>query len=244
MQSSHSFQTAPAIIEFNHMAKGYQKNGQTNYVHQHFNLTINRGEFVALMGPSGLGKSTLLHLMGGLDQPSSGEIMVAGAKLHQMSEQALADWRAQHIGFVFQAHHLLPVISAQANVELPLTLGSLTKKARQQQVQTALALVNMTDKASHLPKELSGGQEQRIAIARAIVTNPDILLCDEPTGNLDRTNAKAILALLQQLNQQFGKTIVMVTHDESACEYASRVIHLEQYIAQQQAQQPTTQLED
>ena len=211
-------------------SKGKSKTVNKVVVLDKFNLTIKSGEFVALMGPSGLGKSTLLHLMGGLDQPSSGQVIINGQQIDNLAEGKLTKWRAENIGFIFQSHHLLPVLTAQANVELPLSLTPLNKQQRKQHATTALALVNMTERAQHLPKELSGGQEQRVAIARAIVSDPKILLCDEPTGNLDRKTADEILSLLTKLNKDFGKTIVMVTHDIKASEYASRVINLESYI--------------
>jgi putative ABC transport system ATP-binding protein len=210
--------------------KSYQKGKNTVVVHRDFNLTIESGEFVALMGPSGLGKSTLLHLMGGLDQPTSGEVIIGTQRIDDLKQASLTQWRAENIGFVFQSHHLLPVLSAQGNVELPLALTSLNKKQRKEHASYALELVGMSERANHYPKELSGGQEQRVAIARAIVSDPHILLCDEPTGNLDRKTADEILALLTQLNRNFGKTIVMVTHDKKAADYASRVINLESYI--------------
>jgi len=213
--------------------KSYQKGDNTVVVHDHFNLTINSGEFVALMGPSGLGKSTLLHLMGGLDQPTSGEVAIGTQRIDNLKEAQLTKWRAENIGFVFQSHHLLPVLSAQGNVELPLVLTPLNKKERQEHASYALKLVGMSDRSKHYPKELSGGQEQRVAIARAIVSDPNILLCDEPTGNLDRKTANEILELLAQLNRDFGKTIVMVTHDNKAAEYATRVINLESYMVEQ-----------
>jgi putative ABC transport system ATP-binding protein len=212
--------------------KSYQKGKNTVVVHRDFNLTIESGEFVALMGPSGLGKSTLLHLMGGLDQPTSGEVIIGTQRIDNLKQASLTQWRAENIGFVFQSHHLLPVLSAQGNVELPLALTSLNKKQRQEHASYALELVGMSHRASHFPKELSGGQEQRVAIARAIVSDPHILLCDEPTGNLDRKTANEILALLDQLNRDFDKTIVMVTHDKKAANYASRVINLESYIGE------------
>jgi len=217
-------------IELVAINKHYQKGNNTVAVLSDFNLTIKQGEFVALMGPSGLGKSTLLHLIGGLDQPTSGEILVENNRIDNLSERQLTRWRADNVGFVFQSHHLLPVLSAQANVELPLSLTPLNAKQRKQHAAVALDLVGMTDRANHLPKELSGGQEQRVAIARAIVTDAKILLCDEPTGNLDRKTALEILALLKKLNQDFGKTIIMVTHDLKAADFASKVINLEQYI--------------
>jgi putative ABC transport system ATP-binding protein len=213
--------------------KSYQKGDNTVVVHDHFNLMINSGEFVALMGPSGLGKSTLLHLMGGLDQPTSGEVVIGNQRIDNLKEAQLTKWRAENIGFVFQSHHLLPVLSAQGNVELPLALTPLNKKQRQEHASYALELVGMSDRSKHFPRELSGGQEQRVAIARAIVSDPNILLCDEPTGNLDRKTANEILELLALLNRDFGKTIVMVTHDNKAAEYATRVINLESYMLEQ-----------
>ncbi|WP_259368900.1 MULTISPECIES: ABC transporter ATP-binding protein [unclassified Colwellia] len=220
-------------ITLKNINKSYQKGKNTVVVHHDFNLTIKSGEFVALMGPSGLGKSTLLHLMGGLDQPTSGEVIIGTQRIDHLKQAALTQWRAENIGFVFQSHHLLPVLSAQGNVELPLALTSLNKKQRQEHASYALELVGMSERASHFPKELSGGQEQRVAIARAIVSDPHILLCDEPTGNLDRKTANEILALLDQLNRDFGKTIVMVTHDKKAADYASRLINLESYIGEE-----------
>ncbi len=213
--------------------KSYQKGDNTVVVHDDFNLTIKSGEFVALMGPSGLGKSTLLHLMGGLDQPTQGEVLIGGQRIDNLPQKKLTQWRAENIGFIFQSHHLLPVLTAQGNVELPLALTPLNRKQRKQHASMALQLVSMSERADHYPKELSGGQEQRVAIARAIVSDPKILLCDEPTGNLDRKTADEILALLAKLNSDSGKTIVMVTHDHKAAEYASRVINLESYILSQ-----------
>ncbi|MFT5758364.1 MAG: putative ABC transport system ATP-binding protein [Alteromonadaceae bacterium] len=226
-----STQSKANNIVFTDINKSYSKGDNTVVVHDKFNLTIESGEFVALMGPSGLGKSTLLHLMGGLDKPTSGSVEIGGQRIDDLSESKLTRWRAENIGFIFQAHHLLPVLSAQGNVELPLSLTPLNRKQRQQHAATALALVGMAARAHHFPRELSGGQEQRVAIARAIVSDPKILLCDEPTGNLDRKTADEILVLLAKLNKDFGKTIVMVTHDAKAAEYASRVINLEEYIA-------------
>ena len=218
------------VIHLNQINKSYQKGSNKVVVHDDFNLSIVEGEFVALMGPSGLGKSTLLHLIGGLDLPTSGSVTIGDQRIDTLSEGQLSTWRAENIGFVFQSHHLLPVLTAQGNVELPLLLTPLNSKQRKQHASLALRLVGMDDRSKHLPKELSGGQEQRVAIARAIVSDPHILLCDEPTGNLDRKTADEILALLTQLNRDFGKTIVMVTHDKKAADYASRVINLETYI--------------
>jgi len=217
-------------IQLKQINKSYQKGNNNVVVHENFNLSIAEGEFVALMGPSGLGKSTLLHLIGGLDLPTSGSVIIGEQRIDTLSEGKLSTWRAENIGFVFQSHHLLPVLTAQGNVELPLLLTPLNNKQRKQHASLALRLVGMEERANHLPKELSGGQEQRVAIARAIVSDPKIILCDEPTGNLDRKTADEILSLLTTLNKNHGKTIVMVTHDLRASEYASRVIDLEQYI--------------
>lgn len=217
-------------IQLNKINKSYQKGNNNVVVHDDFNLSIAEGEFVALMGPSGLGKSTLLHLIGGLDLPTLGSVTIGEQRIDTLSEGQLSTWRAENIGFVFQSHHLLPVLTAQGNVELPLLLTPLNSKQRKQHASLALRLVGMEERAKHLPKELSGGQEQRVAIARAIVSDPKIILCDEPTGNLDRKTADEILTLLATLNRNFGKTIVMVTHDLRASEYASRIINLEQYM--------------
>jgi len=219
-------------IQLKKINKSYQKGSNNVVVHDNFNLSIAQGEFVALMGPSGLGKSTLLHLIGGLDLPTSGSVIIGEQRIDTLSEGKLSTWRAENIGFVFQSHHLLPVLTAQGNVELPLLLTPLDNKQRKQHASLALRLVGMEERAKHLPKELSGGQEQRVAIARAIVSDPKIILCDEPTGNLDRKTADEILSLLTTLNEDYGKTIVMVTHDLRASEYASRVINLEQYIVE------------
>ncbi|WP_333608760.1 ABC transporter ATP-binding protein [Arsukibacterium sp.] len=217
-------------IALKNISKIYHKGSNKVVVFNDLNMTINKGEFVALMGPSGSGKTTALHLMGGLDRPTAGEVLVGNKVISKSSEAELTRWRARHVGFIFQSNHLLPVLSAFANVELPLALTRLNKVERRKQVATALALVGMSERANHLPRELSGGQEQRVAIARAIVADPDILLCDEPTGNLDRKTADAILSLLHILNRDFGKTIVMVTHDAKAADVATRVINLEQVI--------------
>ncbi len=214
-------------IELRSINKTYVKGINKVVVHSDFNLDIKAGEFVALMGPSGCGKTTLLHLIGGLDKPTAGTVIVGGERIDQHSEADLTDWRARNIGFIFQSHHLLPVLTAQGNVELPLVLTHLNRSDRKQHAATALSLVGMSKRATHYPRELSGGQEQRVAIARAIVSDPKVLLCDEPTGNLDRRNADEILGLLEKLNTDFGKTIVMVTHDPKAADYATRVINLE-----------------
>jgi putative ABC transport system ATP-binding protein len=191
------------------------------------NLTIPSGDFLALMGPSGSGKTTLLNLMGGLDQPSSGSIEIAGVQMTQLRGSALAKWRARNIGFVFQLYNLLPVLTAERNVELPLLLTNLSKGTRRERAGIALKVVGLADRAKHYPRQLSGGQEQRVGIARAIVTDPTLLLCDEPTGDLDRKAGDEILELLQTLNRDHGKTIVMVTHDPRAAERATRTLHLE-----------------
>ncbi|HXA66229.1 MAG TPA: ABC transporter ATP-binding protein [Bryobacteraceae bacterium] len=190
-------------------------------------ITINRGEFVALMGPSGSGKSTLLHLIAAMDRATGGEILVLGENLRALSERAIAHWRNEHIGFIFQSFNLIPVLSAIENVELPLKLTNLKKKERLEHAETALKLVGLGDRMDHLPRQLSGGQEQRVAIARAIVTDPDLILADEPTGNLDAASAQDVLTLLSRLNKEFGKTIVMVTHDPHAAHFASKARHLE-----------------
>jgi len=191
------------------------------------NLSVNEGEFLALMGPSGSGKTTLLNLLGGLDQPTSGSVNVGGVQIEQLSGGALSKWRARHIGFVFQLYNLLPVLTAQKNVELPLLLTNLSASERRKRSEIALRLVGLGERMKHLPRQLSGGQEQRVGIARAIVTDPTLLLADEPTGDLDRKAGDEILDLLQTLNREHGKTIVMVTHDPRAAERATRTIHLD-----------------
>ncbi|MGA2598222.1 MAG: ABC transporter ATP-binding protein [Bryobacteraceae bacterium] len=190
-------------------------------------ITIARGEFVALMGPSGSGKSTLLHLIAAMDRATGGEILVLGEDLRRLSDRAIAHWRNEHVGFVFQSFNLIPVLTALENVELPLKLTNLKKKDRIAHAETALKLVGLGDRMGHLPRQLSGGQEQRVAIARAIVTDPDLILADEPTGNLDAASASDVLTLLSRLNKEFGKTIVMVTHDPHAASFATKIRHLE-----------------
>jgi putative ABC transport system ATP-binding protein len=196
---------------------------------------VPKGDFLALMGPSGSGKSTLLNLIGGLDKPSAGSVIVAGEPIDRLSEGKLAQWRARHIGFVFQFYNLLPVLTAERNVELPLLLTHLSKAERRKHVSTALAMVGLADRAGHFPRQLSGGQEQRVGIARAIVTDPTLLLCDEPTGDLDRRSGDEILDLLQALNREHGKTIVMVTHDPHAAARAKRTLHLDKGALTQEA---------
>jgi putative ABC transport system ATP-binding protein len=209
------------------VTKRYRRGGETIEVLHDIDLDIARGEFVALMGPSGSGKTTLLNLISGLDTPTAGSIVVDGRRIDQLSSGNLARWRAAHVGFVFQFYNLLPVLSAQKNVELPLLLTTLSAAQRRRHATIALTLVGLADRAKHKPRELSGGQEQRVAIARAIVSDPMLLVCDEPTGDLDRATAAQILTLLQTLNREHGKTLVMVTHDPKAAEYASRQLHLD-----------------
>lgn len=215
------------VVRLRAVAKQYARGGEVVPVLEQLDLDLPRGDFVALMGPSGSGKTTLLNLIGGLDRPSQGSIEVDGQAIDKLSNAALGRWRADHVGFIFQMYNLLPVLSAERNVELPLLLTKLSRAERMQRVQTALKLVGLQERAKHRPRELSGGQEQRVGIARAIVTDPTLLLCDEPTGDLDRKSGDEILDLLQALNRDFGKTIIMVTHDPRAAERARRVLHLE-----------------
>ncbi len=215
------------LVECENVSHGYQRGGSEVQVLHQLNLTICQGEFVALMGPSGSGKTTLLNLLGGLDKTNGGTIRILGVALEQLSAATLANWRAQTVGFVFQFYNLLPMLSAQANVELPLLLTPLKRKARRQRAHTALQIVGLAERAGHKPGELSGGQQQRVAIARALVADPELLVCDEPTGDLDRATADEILQLLQTLNREHGKTIIMVTHDPKAAEYANRTLHMD-----------------
>jgi putative ABC transport system ATP-binding protein len=216
-----------ALIQIRGVTKTYRRGSEKIEVLHGIDLDIPRGDFVALMGPSGSGKTTLLNLIGGLDTPTAGTLSVDGRRIDRLSSGDLSRWRAANVGFVFQFYNLLPTLSAQKNVELPLLLTSLTTAQRKRHAAIALALVGLEDRRGHRPKELSGGQEQRVAIARAIVSDPTLLVCDEPTGDLDRTTAAEILLLLRMLNQEHGKTIVMVTHDPKAAEYASRQLHLD-----------------
>jgi putative ABC transport system ATP-binding protein len=216
-----------AIVSLHNVVKSYQRGKQTVEVLHGLDLQIATGEFIALMGPSGSGKTTLLNLIGGLDRASSGEVTVAGVRIDQLSSGALAKWRARHIGFVFQFYNLMPMLSAERNVELPLLLTSLNSAQRKKNVAAALAVVGLADRARHKPSELSGGQAQRVAIARALVADPTLLVCDEPTGDLDRKTADEILSLLQTLNREHGKSIVMVTHDPKAADFASRQLHVD-----------------
>ncbi len=209
------------------LSKRFTKGKETIAIFDHLDLAIPRGDFIAVMGPSGSGKTTLLNLLGGIDRPDGGEVHVAGERIDQLSEGGLARWRAAHIGFIFQFYNLMPMLTAAQNVELPLLLTRLGRKERRSHVETALGIVNLADRVKHFPREMSGGQQQRVAIARAIVSDPDLLLADEPTGDLDRTTADEILSILQLLNRDLGKTIVMVTHDPAAAKYARRVLHLD-----------------
>ena len=214
-------------VSLRHVIKSYRRGRERVEVLHELDLNVPEGEFLALMGPSGSGKTTILNLVGGLDRAESGEVIVAGEHLEKMTGGQLAKWRARHIGFVFQFYNLMPMLSAAANVELPLLLTSLSRAKRRKHVEVALQMVGLSERAAHKPGELSGGQQQRVGIARAIVTDPSILLCDEPTGDLDRQSADDILHLLQQLGRQQKKTIVMVTHDQKAADYASRTLHVD-----------------
>ena len=216
-----------ALVEIRKLSKTYVRGKQKVEVLHGVELDIAAGDFLALMGPSGSGKTTLLNLIGGLDTPSAGSITVGGQRIDQLGSGALARWRASHVGFVFQFYNLLPMLSAQKNVELPLLLTRLSAAQRRRNAAIALQLVGLQDRATHKPAELSGGQQQRVAIARAFVSDPALLVCDEPTGDLDRQSAEEILTLLQRLNREHGKTIVMVTHDPKAAEYATHTLHLD-----------------
>ena len=214
-------------VSFEQVSKNYQRGRERIAVLEDFSLEIQDSEFVAIMGPSGSGKTTLLNLIGGLDRPSSGHVTVAGERIDQLTGARMAAWRARSVGFIFQFYNLMPTLSAARNVELPLLLTSLSARERHRKVSVVLELVGLTDRAKHKPGELSGGQQQRVAIARAIVADPKLLICDEPTGDLDRHTAEEILGLLQLLNRQHRKTIIMVTHDPKAAEYASRQLHVD-----------------
>lgn len=216
-----------SLISIRNLTKTYQRGPEKVEVLHGIDLDIETGDFVALMGPSGSGKTTLLNLIGGLDSPTSGQIEVGGQRIDQLSGGRLSHWRSQHVGYVFQFYNLMPALTAQKNVELPLLLTSLGSAQRKRNAEIALTLVGLADRKSHKPTELSGGQQQRVAIARAIVSDPTLLICDEPTGDLDRQSAEDILGLLQTLNREHGKTIVMVTHDPKAAEYATHTLHLD-----------------
>jgi len=215
------------MIDIVDLCKRFTKGKETITIFDGLNLAIPNGDFVAVMGPSGSGKTTLLNLLGGIDRSDAGAIAVAGERLDRLSESELSRWRASHIGFIFQFYNLMPMLTAAQNVELPLLLTRLGRKERRERVETALGVVGLADRVKHYPKEMSGGQQQRVAIARAIVSDPALLLCDEPTGDLDRTTADEVLSILQVLNRDLGKTIVMVTHDPAAAQYAKRSLHLD-----------------
>ncbi|MDG1721545.1 MAG: ABC transporter ATP-binding protein [SAR86 cluster bacterium] len=215
------------LVDVKNLSKEYKRGGETLVVLDDLNLEIPKEDYLALMGPSGSGKSTLLNLIGGLDTPSSGSVSINGERIDQMNSKQLSNWRASNVGFIFQFYNLLPVLTAQKNIELPLLLTNLSGAQRKKHVETALNIVGLADRSGHKPSELSGGQQQRVAIARALVSDPDILVCDEPTGDLDRDTATDILNLLKSLNEDHGKTILMVTHDPAAAESAKRSLHLD-----------------
>ena len=227
------------VVVLKDVVKRYRRGKHEVEVLHGLDLTIEQGEFVAIMGPSGSGKTTLLNLIGGLDRPESGELSVAGERLDRLPASSLARWRARHVGFVFQFYNLLPVLTAERNVEVPLLLTRLSRSQRKQNVRSALELVGLADRARHKPAELSGGQQQRVAIARALVADPTLLVCDEPTGDLDRENADGILNLFQILNRSMGKTVIMVTHDARAAAYATRSLHVDKgTLTKREQQQP------
>ena len=226
MSESVPDQVSQPVVRVNNVSRHFKRGAETIPVLAELSLQVKAGEFLALMGPSGSGKSTLLNLIGGLDRPSSGTITVAGEEIESLAEGRLTDWRARHVGFVFQFYNLLPVLSAERNVELPLLLTHLNRSQRRKHVETALQIVGLEHRMKHSPRTLSGGEQQRVGIARAIVTDPTLLLCDEPTGDLDRKSGDEILDLLQALNREHGKTIIMVTHDPHASARASRVVYL------------------
>ena len=217
----------PPIVEIRNLSKSYRRGGQTVPVLQDLTFDIMAGDFIALMGPSGSGKSTLLNLIAGIDKPDRGTLLVGGIDITALSESELADWRAHNVGFIFQFYNLMPVLTAFENIELPLLLTGLSRSERREHVETALAMVGLTDRMAHYPSELSGGQQQRVAIARAIISDPTILVADEPTGDLDRVSAEDVLTLMYRLNTELGKTIIMVTHDQHAAQKAHRIRHLE-----------------
>jgi putative ABC transport system ATP-binding protein len=219
--------TNGALVRVERVEKVFHRGSEDIHVLANLNLQVPTGEFLALMGPSGSGKTTLLNLIGGLDRPTNGSVTVAGERIDQLSDRALAAWRARHVGFVFQLYNLLPVLTAERNVELPLLLTHLSKAERKKHVDAVLAIVGLSHRAKHYPRTLSGGEQQRVGIARGIVTDPTLLLCDEPTGDLDRKSGDEILDLLQALNREHGKTIIMVTHDPHASARAARTLHLD-----------------
>jgi putative ABC transport system ATP-binding protein len=215
------------LVEIKNLAKSYTRGDQDVPVLRDITLNIDRGDFISLMGPSGSGKSTLLNLIAGIDKPTGGILRIDGEDISKLSEGELADWRASNIGFIFQFYNLMPVLTAYENVELPLLLTNLSRSERRERIEMTLNMVGLSDRMDHYPNELSGGQQQRVAIARAIVTDPTILVCDEPTGDLDKQSASDVLNMLKELNNTLGKTIIMVTHDAHAAEAATRIVHLE-----------------
>jgi putative ABC transport system ATP-binding protein len=219
--------SAPPLVEIRNLTKYYQRGGQIIPVLVDIDFDVRLGDYLALMGPSGSGKSTLLNLIAGIDKPSGGTIKVGGVDIARLADADLAAWRAAHVGFIFQFYNLMPVLTAFENIELPLLLTALSRHERRERVNVALALVGLTDRADHYPGELSGGQQQRVAIARALITDPTLIVADEPTGDLDRTTGEEILGLLERLNRELGKTILLVTHDPKAAEKAHRIVHLE-----------------
>ena len=224
---SESKSKTDVLVQVEGVEKVFHRGSEDIHVLADLNMAVPAGEFLALMGPSGSGKSTLLNLIGGLDRPTKGSVSVAGERIDQLSDRALSGWRARHVGFVFQLYNLMPVLTAERNVELPLLLTHLSKAERKKHMETALAVVGLSHRAKHYPRTLSGGEQQRVGIARGIVTDPTLLLCDEPTGDLDRKSGDEILDLLQALNREHGKTIIMVTHDPHASARAARTLHLD-----------------
>jgi putative ABC transport system ATP-binding protein len=227
MASVNNNGSSSALIQVRGLNKAYRRGGEEIQVLQGLNLDVDQGDFVAFMGPSGSGKTTLLNLLGGLDVPSAGTVSVAGDEITHMSSGKLTEWRARHVGFIFQMYNLIPVLTAYQNVELPLLLTRLSKSERREHVETALSVVDLAERMHHYPRQLSGGQEQRVAIARAIVSDPTFLLCDEPTGDLDRRSADEIMALVEELVDKHGKTVLMVTHDPIVAARAHTLLHLE-----------------
>ncbi len=219
--------SAAPLVEISHVAKSYRRGVQIVPVLTDITLEIGEGDFIALMGPSGSGKSTLLNLIAGIDRPDSGELRVGGLDITRLPEAALAEWRAANVGFIFQFYNLMPVLTAFENIELPLVLTHLTRRERRERVGLVLEMVNLADRMHHYPSELSGGQQQRVAIARALITDPTLIVADEPTGDLDRASAEEVLSMMQRLNMELGKTIIMVTHDAHAAGAAKAIVHLE-----------------
>lgn len=215
------------LFHLENVGKQFVRGKEIITIFNNLNMNINKGDFVSIMGPSGSGKTTLLNMLGGVDRPSSGSLSFANSSMNALNEGQLAQWRADHVGFIFQNYNLMPMLNAARNVELPLLIKKLDKATRKKHVDAALALVELSERAKHKPSELSGGQQQRVAIARAIVSDPDVLLCDEPTGDLDRATANKVLEMLTKLNQEFKKTIIMVTHDPEAAKCATRQLHLD-----------------